>query len=142
MYLRHNIFYMFVFGFIINMIVFPLIMSNSIRDITINMNKFYSSVILSLLIVLSQIYSHDIFNNSRSLMNYIVYIVILLIYIYLYKNQVYIDDNNYLKDLKEKNSSLILISRDRKTKNKRIKSFSDYIVNTLNKENNFIDKIL
>ena len=49
-------------------------------------------------------------------------------------------ERSYLKDIKEKNSASISISKSIKTKNTRIKAFIDYVNKTLEKENNFINK--
>lgn len=141
MNLTHNIFFMFMFTFIINMVIIPLIIGSSFKDISFNMSKFYLSVIVGLLVVLSQIFSFDLLNGTKSKTNYIIYIFLLILYIYLYRKQMFIDDVNFLKDIKEKNSSLILIT-NRQSKNNRINSFSRYIYNTLNKENEFINKII
>ena len=142
MYLTHNIFYMFIFTFIVNMFILPLLISNSYKDITINMNKIYLSIIFGLLLVISQVYSFDILHKTSSKKDYIIYILLLVLYIYLYRNQMFINDKNILKDIKEKNSSIIQISKSTKTKNPRIKSFYDYINNTLEKQNGFINKIV
>lgn len=142
MYLTHNIFYMFIFSFIVNMFILPLIISNSFKDITLNMNKVYLSIIVGLLVVISQVYSFDILQQTRSKKDYIIYIFLLIVYIYLYRNQMFVDDKNFLKDIKEKNSASLLISASTKTKNPRIKSFSNYINNTLEKQIGFINKII
>jgi hypothetical protein len=123
------------------MIIVPLITCSSYKNISLNMSKIYLSIIIGLLIVLGQIYSFDILNRSKSKMHYIIYISLLIIYIYLYRKQLVVDDLNFLKDIKEKNSSLMLIAQ-RKSKNNKINSFSTYIYNRLNKENEFIDKIM
>ena len=141
MYLTHNIFYMFIFTFIINMIILPLITCSSFKNILFNMSKFYLSIILGLLIVLTQIYSFDILNGTKSKINYIIYIFLLIIYIYLYRKQLFVSDLDVLRDIKEKNSSLMLITQ-RKNKNNKINSFSTYIYNRLNKENEFINKFM
>ena len=141
MYLTHNIFYMFIFTFIVNMFILPLITNNSIKDISLSMNKIYLSIIFGLLMVISQVYSFDILHGTKSKMDYILYIFLLIVYIYLYRKQMFVDDLNFIKDIREKNSSLILISK-RKSKNNKINSFSNYVHTTLNKQNEFINKII
>lgn len=142
MYLTHNIFYMFLFTFLVNMIVLPLIVTGSFNDISIiNMNKIYLSIIAGLLMVVSQVYSFDLLHGTTSKSDYFIYAFLLVVYIYIYRSQSFVDDLTYLKDLKEKNSASILIS-SRKSKNKRINTFSNYIITTLQKENEFINKFL
>ncbi len=141
MYLSHNLFYMFIFSFIINMIILPLITCRSIKDISISMNKIYLSIIFGLLMVLSQVYSFDILHGTTSKFEYIIYSFLLFTYIYLFRYQVFIDDTNFLRYIKEKNSSIALIS-SRKSKNYRINTFSNYISNSTIKENDFINKII
>jgi hypothetical protein len=124
------------------MFILPLIISNSFKDITINMNKIYLSIIFGLHMAISQVYSFDILHSTSSKKDYMIYIFLLVVYVYLYRNQMFVDDKNILKDIKEKNSALMLISKSTKRKNPRIKSFSDYVNNTLEKQIGFINKII
>ena len=144
MYLSHNIFYMFIFSFLINMIFIPLVTSYSFKHITFSMGKIYLSIIMSLLMVISEIVIFDMIFNTRSIIKYIIYISILLLYIYLYRNQFYIDDINYLKEMKEHYSKSVLTSfnRKNKSKNKKINSYSNFIFINQNKEIDFIDKFI
>lgn len=123
------------------MIILPLITCRSIKDISISMNKIYLSIIFGLLMVLSQVYSFDILHGTTSKFEYIIYSFLLFTYIYLFRYQVFIDDTNFLRYIKEKNSSIALIS-SRKSKNYRINTFSNYISNSTIKENDFINKII
>ena len=110
MYLSHNIFYMFIFSFLINMVIMPLITSYSFKHITFSMGKVYLSIIMSLLMVISEVAMYDLMFGTRSNFKYFIYVIILLLYIYLYRNQIYIDDINYLKEMKEHHSMAILTS--------------------------------
>ncbi len=141
MYLTHNIFYMFLFTFLVNMVILPIIISGSFKDVSINMNKIYISIIAGLLMVISQVYSFDLLHGTTSKTDYFIYAFLLIVYIYIYRSQLFVDDITYLKDLKEKNSAAILIS-SRKSKNKKINTFSNYIITTLQKEIDFINKFI
>ena len=143
MYLAHNIFYMFIFSFIINMIIMPLIMTYSIKHITFSLGKFYASIIMGLLMVLCEIGMYDIMNNTKSINQYVFYTVILLIYIYMYRYQIYINDKGYLKEMKEHHSMALLTSsvRLKRSNNKKIKNFANHIFNSQQKEINYINNL-
>jgi hypothetical protein len=126
------------------MLIIPLITAYSVKHITFSMGKIYLSIIMSLLMIISEIAIFDMMVNTRSIIKYIIYISILLLYIYLYRNQLYIDDINYLKEMKEHHSKSLLTSfnRKNKSKNNKISSYSNFIVINQNKEIDFIDKFI
>jgi len=144
MYLSHNIFYMFIFSFLINMVIMPLITSYSFKHITFSMGKVYLSIIMSLLMVISEVAMYDLMFGTRSNFKYFIYVIILLLYIYLYRNQIYIDDINYLKEMKEHHSMAILTSSIRKNKstNRKLASYSNFVFINQNKEIDFMDKFI
>ncbi len=126
------------------MIIIPLITTYSIKHITFSMSKIYLSIIVSLLMVISEIAIFDMKFNTKSTYNYLLYIIILILYIYLYRNQLYIDDINYLKEMKEHHSISMLTSsiRKNKTKNKKIGSYSNFVFTNQNKEIDFMNKFI
>lgn len=142
MYLSHIIYYVFVFSFLINMFIIPLLTTHTFRAVSIfNTSKFYLSIITGLLLVLTTIYSYDIFHETKSNYHYMLYVFLLIVYIYLYRNQIHVSDKSFFKDIKERNSTIILLT-NRKSKNQKVNSFIKYINTTLNKQNDFINKII
>jgi hypothetical protein len=108
------------------------------------MGKVYLSIIMSLLMVISEVAMYDLMFGTRSNFKYFIYVIILLLYIYLYRNQIYIDDINYLKEMKEHHSMAILTSSIRKNKstNRKLASYSNFVFINQNKEIDFMDKFI
>ena len=100
---------MFVASFIIQYFVMSFIMTNNIGDISFSLGKFYMATIMGLLMVIYEIGIHNI--TSKSL---IKYLFLLAVFILLYRNQVFISDNQYLKEMIEHHSMALLTSRNRR----------------------------
>ena len=65
-------------------------------------------------------------------------------FIYLYKTQSYIDDNEYLKEMIEHHSMALLTSEEilQKTKSERVKKLADNIVATQTAEIDYMKRML
>ena len=140
----NNYFIMFVTNFIISMIVMPIIMINSFSHFTFSLGKFYASTIMGLLMILSHIGLSDYVNKTKSINDYCIYGLLLIVYIYLYKYQCFIDDINYLKEMKEHHSMALLTSysKYKNTSNPKVKAFANLIYKNQNKEINYINKLI
>ena len=104
---------MFVASFIIQYFIMSFIMTNNIGDISFSLGKFYISVIMGLLMVIYEIGVHNI--TSKRL---IKYLFLLGIFIVLYRNQVFISDNQYLKEMIEHHSMALLTSNNKRLSNR------------------------
>ena len=142
--MKNNFFLMFIISLIISMIIMPIIMNNSLSNFTFSLGKFYSSVIMSLLMIIADIGIMDYMNNTKSINEYIIYVGILILYIYLYRYQVFIDDKNYLKEMKEHHSMALLTSytKMKNSLNSKVKLFANLIYKNQMKEIKYINKLL
>lgn len=127
---------MVFWSFIIQFIVMSTIMTNNIHNITFSLGKFYISVVMALLMGLMEIAMYDTQMNTLSTIYYIVFMFLLVIFLYLYRNQVYIEDSEYLKEMIEHHSMAILTSEEilQKTKSERVKRLAENISTTQQKE--------
>ncbi len=127
---------MIIGSFIIQFLVMSIVMTNSISNITFSLGKFYISVIMALLMGLLEVFMHDTQMKTVSTIYYIVFMFLLVIFLYIYRNQVYIDDEEYLKEMIEHHSMAILTSEEilQKTKSERVKRLSENIISTQQKE--------
>ena len=128
---------MFIGSFIIQFIIMSLIMTNSIYDITISYGKLYISLIMAFSMCIIELYMFNLSTPSYlSKLLYIPFFIIILVLIYLYRNQSYIKDKEYLKEMIEHHSMAILTSRNisKITDNNDIKQFSNNIINNQQKE--------
>ncbi len=100
---------MFVGSFVIQYYFMSLIMSNSFANITNSLGKLYLSIIMGLSMVILEIFMMQHGDIMPGLL--VVLFFMLGITIYLYKNQVYIDENQYLNEMIEHHSMALLTSR-------------------------------
>ena len=110
MELTYSLRIMMIFSFIIQFIVMSIIMTNSIYNITFSLGKLYISVVMALLMGLAEIAMFDIQMRTFNIEYYLILLFTLVIFIYLYRNQSYIDDTEYLKEMIEHHSMALLTS--------------------------------
>lgn len=126
----HTIVIMFVFSFLIQYFVMPPIMVDSFDNITNNIGKVYMSVIMGLFMVLVEIGMHDMQYGSMSSTKYALIIGLVALFVYLYRNQVAIDDKQYLDGMIEHHSMAILTSEEilKKTDNYNVAKLAKNII--------------
>ena len=126
----HTIVIMFVFSFLIQYFVMPPIMVDSFDNITNNIGKVYMSVIMGLFMVLVEIGMHDMQYGSMSSTKYALIICLVVLFVYLYRNQVGINDKQYLDGMIEHHSMAILTSEEilKKTDNYNVAKLAKNII--------------
>ncbi len=119
-------------------------MTNSYKNITFSVGKFYMSVIMAVLMGLLEVFMFDVHMRIISLYYYLILFFILSIFIYLYRNQIYIEDKDYLKEMIEHHSMAILTSEEilQKTQSERIKKLSENILTTQEKEIEYMRQLI
>ena len=119
-------------------------MTNSYKNITFSVGKFYMSVIMALLMGLLEVLMFDIHMHIISLYYYLILFFILSIFIYLYRNQIYIEDKDYLTEMIEHHSIAILTSEEilQKTQSERIKKLAENILTTQEKEIEYMRQLI
>jgi uncharacterized protein (DUF305 family) len=127
---------MFVGSFIIQYFLIPPIMVSENAYITNNIGKAYMAVIMGLFMVVLEIMMHDHEHNMLSLNLYAIFIVILALFVYLYRKQVAIDDKQYLEGMIEHHSMGIFTSEEilKKTDNYEVAKIAKNIIQTQNDE--------
>ena len=144
MELKYSLYTMVIGSFIIQFIVMSCIMTNSYKNITFSVGKFYMSVIMALLMGLLEVFRFDIHMRIISLYYYLILFFMLSIFIYLYRNQIYIEDKDYLQEMIEHHSMAILTSDEilQKTKSERIKKLAETILTTQEKEIEYMRQLI
>ena len=132
MRLLHTIFFMFIGSFIIQYLIMSAIMTNNISNITISLGKAYLATIMGLFMVLIEIMMHDMQYNSFNLQYYSIFGGLLLFFIYLYRVQYAIKDQQYLEEMIEHHSMALLTSNQilKKTKSYNVSKLAKNIVQT------------
>jgi hypothetical protein len=130
MKLLHTIVIMFVFSFLIQYFAMPPIMVNSLNDITHNIGKVYLVFIMGLSMVLVELGMHDMQYGIFSGTKYILIIGLIALFVYLYRNQVAVNDKEYLKGMIEHHSMAIHTSEEilKKTDNFHIAKLAKNII--------------
>lgn len=130
MKISHTLTIMFVFSFLIQYFVMPPIMVDSFDNITNNIGKVYMSVIMGLFMVLVEIGMHDMQYGSMSSTKYALIIGLVALFVYLYRNQVGINDKQYLDGMIEHHSMAILTSEEilKKTDNYNVAKLAKNII--------------
>jgi len=109
-------------------------MTDSISNITFSVGKFYISVIMALLMGFIEVAMFDYHMSPFKLSTtyYLTLFIFLIVFVYLYKSQQYIYDDDYLKEMIEHHSMALLTSEEilQKTNSERVKKLADNIVST------------
>jgi len=144
MNLTYSLLIMMISSFIIQMFVMSSIMTNSYKNITFSLGKFYISVIMALLMGLLEVLMYDNHLRVISVYYYLFLGFLLVIFIYLYRNQIYIDDKDFLKEMIEHHSMAVLTSDEilQKTQSERIKKLAETILTTQEKEIEYMRQLI
>lgn len=144
MELTNSLWFMMIGSFIIQLSVMSLIMTNAINNITFSVGKFYISVIMSILMGLLEVVMFDVHMRTISFPYYLVLCFILTIFVYLYRNQMYIEDKDYMSEMIEHHSMAILTSEEilQKTHSERVKKLAENIIITQEKEIEYMKQML
>jgi len=112
MKISHTIVVMFIGSFIIQYFAMSPIMVNSFSNITNSIGKAYLAAIMGLFMVLLEIGMHDMQYSVFSSTKYIIIVILLGLFIYLYRKQLAIGDKQYLEEMIEHHSMALLTSEE------------------------------
>jgi len=118
---------MFIGSFIVQYLAMSAIMTNRFSNITFSLGKAYLATIMGLFMVLIEIMMHDMQYSSFNLQYYSIFGGLLLLFIYLYRVQYAIKDQQYLEEMIEHHSMALL------TSNEILKKTDNYNVSKLAK---------
>ena len=144
MELTYSLWFMMFGSFIIQMFLMSYIMTNYYQNITFNVGKFYMSTIMALLMGLLEVLMFDFHMKTLSIAYYLSLTFLLVAFIYLYRNQVYIEDKDYLNEMIEHHSMALLTSEEilQKTNSERVKKLAENIISTQEKEIQYMQQLL
>lgn len=119
-------------------------MTNKSLNIRQSLGKFYIAVIMALLMGFIEVGMYDYHMGSISIFYYLSIGLITSIFIYLYRNQVFIDDKQYLKEMIEHHSMALLTSEEilQKTNSERVKRLAENIISTQQAEIEYMNRLL
>ena len=126
MELTFSLWFMMIGSFIIQLTVMSGIMTNSYKNITFSVGKFYMASIMALLMGLLEVLMFDVHMRTISIQYYLGLIFLLVVFVYLYRNQ----------EMIEHHSMALLTSEEilQKTQSERVKKLAENIISTQEKE--------
>lgn len=132
----HSIFFMFIGSFIVQYFIMPPIMVNKLTYVTNNIGKAYLATIMALFMVLIEVMMHDHQYHVLSVNSYTILFALLALLTYLYRNQIAVNDKQYLEGMIEHHSMAVFMSDEilKKTDNYHIAKLAKNIIQTQNDE--------
>lgn len=132
MKLTHTMIVMGIGSFIIQYFVMSPIMVTSRADITNNLGKVYLSMTMALSMIFLEVMMHDHQYNVFSLNTYVILAALFVLFVYLYRNQVAINDKQYLEGMIEHHSMALLTSHEilKKTDDYNVSKLAKNIIQT------------
>ena len=142
--LKISLLIMILGSFIIQFFLMSLLMTNTSLNIRSSLGKFYMSVIMALLMGILEVGMYDYHMGSINIFYYLTIGLFLSIFIYLYRNQIFIYDKEYLNEMIEHHSMAILTSNEilQKTSSERVKRLAENIISTQEAEIEYMNKLL
>lgn len=144
MKILHTLTIMFIFSFLIQYFAMPPLMVSSLSDITNNIGKAYLAVIMGLSMVLIEIGMHDTQYGIFSTTKYGLIIGLIVLFVYLYRNQVAVKDKEYIKGMIEHHSMAVFMSEEilKKTDDYHIAKLAKNIIQSQKDELRIMKKLL
>lgn len=141
--LYYSLWTMLIASFIIQFFFMGFIMTNSPENITFSVGKFYMSCIMALIMGLIEVGMYDFHMQHLSTPYYLSLGFCLTIFIYLYRNQMYINDKEYLDEMIEHHSMALLTSGEilQKTQSDRVRKLAENIVSTQEAEIKYMKQL-
>lgn len=144
MELKQSLFIMISCSFVIQFVIMSALMTNKMLNIRSSVGKFYISTIMALLMGILEVGMYDYHMGSISIFYYLFLGLLLVIFTYLYRNQVYIYDKDYLNEMIEHHSMALLTSEEilQKTGSERVKRLAENIISTQQAEIEYMGRLL
>jgi hypothetical protein len=132
MKLTHTMIVMGVGSFLIQYFLMSPIMVNNRVDITNNLGKAYLSITMALSMIFLEVMMHDHQYTVFSLNTYVILAALFGLFVYLYRNQVAINDKQYLEGMIEHHSMALLTSQEilKKTDDYNVSKLAKNIIQT------------
>ena len=144
MKLTHRLIVMFIGSFIIQYFLIPPIMVNSIKDITNNVGKFYTVIIMCLLMGTLDVIMFDQRYGVISYHLYTLFLSFIALFTYLYRKQIAVNNKQYLEGMIEHHSMSIFTSEEilKKTNDYHIAKLAKNIIQIQNDEIKMMQDLL
>jgi hypothetical protein len=142
--IRTTLFYMIITSFIIQYYLMSLIMVDKSENIKNSLSKLYLSGIMACIMGITEVFMYDNMMNTTSWFYYLPLIVIVIFLIIMYRQQIGVNEKNYLNEMIEHHSMALLTSNSiiKKTNNGQIKNLAQNIIKSQRSEINYMNQLL
>ena len=130
MKLSHSIAIMTVGSFLIQYYFMSMVMTNSSQNITNSLGKFYLAAIMGLSMGILEVLMNDMSSGNFRLRYYAPLVTLFFVFLLMYRNQVWIGDEQYLREMIEHHSMALFTSDAilKKTSSYQVSKFAKNIV--------------
>jgi hypothetical protein len=144
MRIKETIIVMFITGFLIQYFFMSTVVTDKFTNIRHSYGKVYLSVIMAVAMIVIEVMMHDHQYGVFSARSYLAISIVLGIFIYLYRNQVAVNDKQYLEEMIEHHSMALLTSEKilEKTNNYNVAKIAKNIIQRQNDEIVFMQGLL
>lgn len=145
MKLLSSVLWMFIGSIIIGYCITSVVLVNSEKDIQNSLTKFYMAVHMALWMVIVEILMFSVMMKDYKMSLWIVPVAgLIVLFIYLLRDQIGVEDNNYLRAMIQHHSSAILTSKKilEKTTDENVKDLANQIIKSQEDEIIIMNNIL
>lgn len=134
----------FIIAFFVQFWVLSIISASSMEHVKATRGKAYLSVVAASIMCILEVFIYDWYKNETSLFYYISFVLVAYLFSYLFKNQVGVDDQDYLKQMLEAHSRDLLLSKQmlQTTKSQSIQTVATNYINRRNKDIDVVKKLI
>ena len=134
----HSLLIMMLSSFVLQYYIMSYLMSNDSKNIENSRGKIYASTLMALFMGLLEVVMYDHQYHVISYKYYFLFLSLIALFWYLYKNQIGVDERNYLNEMIEHHSMSILTSEKilEKSPNYKVRRLATQIVSLQNQEIN------
>jgi hypothetical protein len=134
----------FIVAFFVQFWVLSIISVSSTEHVKATRGKAYLSVVAASIMCILEVFIYDWYKNETSLFYYISFVLVAYLFSYLFKNQVGVDDQDYLKQMLEAHSRDLLLSKQmlQTTKSQSIQTVATNYINRRNKDIDVVKKLI
>lgn len=111
MNLRFSVAYMLIIGGLTQYYVMPNVMLNDVANIRNSLGKFYLAGVMAFIMAILEVIMFDIHNKTITISYYIPLFACFVITLWLYRNQIAVNDVNYLREMIEHHDMALLTSK-------------------------------
>ena len=133
---KYSIIIMVIGSFLTQYFVMSYMTTNNIKNVKNSLGKFYISASMACFMGILEVAMYDYSLMKFRIRYYLPLIFLTILFLYLYRNQVYIDDKQYLSGMIEHHSMAILTSEEllKKTHDYNVAKIAKDIIQKQNDE--------